>query len=169
MDGKPNGHGIDVFAYLKSSDGWKLAALHNTVVVADDKNDYSKSYPLKGEVTAFPSLLATAIKQKQKYVIQNLFHSGLSPVINLDYGDDFSYFHNSAAGLADRVGRSNYELAYDFSNIKAQLYDQYITVLTMDFTAKVNGELRVSGKQLWLLYATTNSDWRISSMFYHSN
>ena len=168
MDSKANGSGTDVFAYVKARDGWKLAALHNTVVDAGDETDYSTPTRLNTDIRTLPGQLGSAIKNKNRKDIMALFHNPLGQFINLDYGDNFTYFNNSIAGMANRVSRAPYELSYEFSDIEAKVFDQYIAVLTMNYKAKINGEQRASGKQMWFLYATAASDWRIANIIYHS-
>ncbi len=159
-------HGIDVFTYIKTTEGWKFAMLHNTVRLASDSTDYSKPFEFDNKPKDLPEQLQNALNNKDKYGLINLFHSGLGQFFGIkDEFGEFNHFFHTVAGRADYMMRTPATYYYKFSNIKTKIYDQYIAVITLDYNAVINGKDKRSGKKVMFCYATANTGWKISSVY----
>lgn len=163
----PSSFGIDVFTYIKTKNGWKLSALHNTVTIVNDSTDYSSPFKFKNNPEEFPVMLREAISNKDKAEFLALFHSPFSPYLGFksEFNEQFIYPVHSAGGTAERLPRIPASLDVEYGNIKSKIYDNYIAVITMDYKLKVNGKELRNGRQVILLYATAESGWKISGIF----
>ncbi len=169
--GELEGTGLDLFIYIKTSKGWKLAVLHNTVIIASDTTDYSKAPAVEGDLTTIPQKFSNALHNKDRYELAGLFHSYLSPYIT--YKDsmnmDFNYPRHSVGGFIDRITRIGGELRIDFRNIETEIYDNYIATINLDYTLKINEKTIGTGKHTWILYANADHGWKISTIFSSMN
>ena len=158
--------GKDVFAYINTDKGWKFAALHNTVVLKEDTNDYSMSYNLQNKIEDIPQKFSDLVKAGDRYGLLELFHEPLAPYISFKtkFEGEFNYPMHSAGGLITNLTRNDFDISLTFENLETRIIDQYIGIATMDYTFNVNGNTRSSGKHVWVLYATADKGWKISSI-----
>ena len=160
--------GVDVLMYIKTDKGWKIASMHNTVVLNGENKNYSELLKINNNAEELPKQFMDLVEKRDRYKLFELFHTPFAPNISLkeEFKGEFNYPINTAGGLIMYLTRSRRaeNANFIFSNIESTVIDQYITILTMDYSYKVGEQVRSTGKHIWMVYATAQNGWKVSQI-----
>ncbi len=158
--------GKDIFVYVKTTDGWKIAIMHNTLRHANDSTNFSEPFKFNNDPIELPGKLREKLNDKDKFGFAGLFHSGLGQYFTVkDEFGKFNYAYNTVAGVTDNLTRTPATFNFKYSNISTKTYDNYIAIITLDYEVLINGKDKKSGNKVLICYATTYAGWKISSAY----
>ena len=154
--------GEDVFVYLKTFEGWKLAALHNT----DKEINLTVQNPLQvpNNILELPDSLAKAIREKDTEAYDNLFYDSRAYFYDVEgeLQEGYSFVELLKGTYFSKVVGDVNEHNIVFDNVNYEIVDNYIAVLTCDYEYQLAGEMKHSGKQYWVLMGLNESGWKAS-------
>lgn len=154
--------GEDVFVYLKTYDGWKLTALHNT----DKEINLTVQNPLQvpNNILELPDSLAKAIREKDTQAYDNLFYDSRAFCYDVtgELQEGYSFTQLLRGAYFSKIVGDINEHDIIYNNVNYEIVDNYIAVLTCDYEYQIAGEMKHSGKQYWVLMGLTEAGWKAS-------
>jgi len=157
--------GRDMFGYIRTSEGWKLLFLHNTVILANDGNDYSIPIELPNTVEDNLVDFQRYFNNKNGDSIREMFVNQNNQVITFDgeLGSDYQYLENRLSSFANEVNQMGDEINISFGNQQIHYVDDYLASAFFDYIIKNNEEPIEEGRAWMSMLGDMQNGWRISS------
>ena len=167
-DNKASSIGIDVFTYVNTNNGWKLAALNNTVKKPEEDKKKFQYSTLNKPIDVVNKFKESIENGNKGDFIEN-FYKTLSPIIEIENGNvsnTFDAFTQTAASVSDNIFKTNIsDVKYIYKNLETKVYDGIITVITNDFDLQIKGNSIRKGKHLWIIILDEDLKWKVSGLF----
>lgn len=164
VNGNLTASGRDMFGYIRTSSGWKLLYLHNTVVMANDPTDYSTPIPLNNTVDQVLDSLQNRFNRKATS-IGHLFLNSNNLVLSFSdtLSSNFKYNQNQLSDyLSDFVNKPD-DQNLTFSNTEIIYVDDYLATAFCDYQITTQGQITETGKTWLNLFGNMDNGWRITS------
>lgn len=157
--------GRDMFGYIRTSEGWKLLFLHNTVILANDGNDYSIPIELPNTVEGNLVDFQRYFNNKNGDSIREMFVNQNNQVITFDgeLDSDYQYLENRVSSFLNEVNQMGDEINISFGNQQIHYVDHYLASAFFDYIIKNNEEPIEEGRAWMSMLGDMQYGWRISS------
>lgn len=164
VNGNQTSSGRDMFGYIRTSAGWKLLYLHNTVVMANDPNDYSTPIPLSNTVEQVLDSLQSRFNRKATS-IGHLFLNSNNLVLSFSdtLSSDFKYSENQLGDYLSDFVHTPDQQTLTFSNTEIIYVDDYLATVFCDYEITTQGQVTETGKTWLNFFGTVANGWRITS------
>jgi ketosteroid isomerase-like protein len=157
--------GRDLFGYIKTNEGWKLHILHNTIVLANDTNDYSSPFALNNSVDNILDDFISYHNDLDGDALLSLFAESTNQVLSfndlldVNYSVENSYVDQFALDLSNSITERTMQLA----NIEIYYVDDYLATVFCDYTLSFEDDLEENGKAWFTLIGSLNDGWVFTS------
>ena len=156
--------GVDLFFYIKTSEGWKLATTNNTYVLPGDNTDYEAKNPMLEAPSVTLSEFITAFNDKNKDDMYAAFKGNstfivLSAVLSEDYSQSI---HTSNAFI-DCMSEDENSYTLTITNEQVEIQDQYLAEVIADYSITLDNSEVESGKMVLTMIGTPTDGWLISA------
>lgn len=163
IGGNASSSGVDLFLYIHTANGWKLASTTNTYTLTDDDTNYETAFPFTASPATTLENVVTAFNQGNRASFLGHF-KGNSPMILLSgtFAESYSgATHNPAAFIDCAISAAaDYELSV--SNVETEVRDQFLAKVTAQYTISTGGSAVESGTLVMTMIGTPNGGWDIA-------
>ncbi|WP_298556708.1 T9SS type A sorting domain-containing protein [uncultured Algibacter sp.] len=162
----PNGYGIDLFLYTKTTNGWKYATLNNTYSDLNDNFDYS-SLPISNTPLDRLNDVQLMLNQDNGTGFLELFSNTNAPcfTINnpLNTDEPLKY---TVTDFVDLFFSKDFNLSIEIDNSEFEFFDDFLAKSISNFTLKSNTETFAIGKAIATYIATPSEGWKLSALVF---
>lgn len=160
----PIGKGVDLFYYIKTAEGWKLATTNNTYILTGDNTDYEATQPMTTIPISKVQEMVNAFNEEDKDTFLSAFATK-APFIVLSgaLGEDYSNDIHTASAFIDCALNDANDFKLSISNETIEIQDQFLAKVEADYSLSVESGVIESGKMVLTLIGTPQGGWKISA------
>lgn len=157
--------GRDMFGYIRTSEGWKLLFLHNTVVLENDENDYTEPFELSNTVEQELEDFQRHFNNRNGDSIKQMFVSQNNQAISFtgEIDANHQYFEHRITSFAIDITQLEEGVEINFQNIEIHYIDHYLASVFCDYSINSNGETIEEGRAWMSMLGEMQNGWRLSS------
>ena len=158
--------GRDLFGYIKTDNGWKLHYLHNTIVLAEDTNQYLIPFTLPNTINSVIDDFVEYHNDLDGESLSGLFADSHNQIISFNgslsssYNVEDAWVDNFAQVLSNTVTDRFLAL----SNLEIHIVDDYLASVFCDYTLTLENDFIESGQTWFNLIGSVEEGWVLSSV-----
>ena len=164
ISGDTIGSGIDLFFYLKTPAGWKLATTNNTYVLPGDENDYGVSDPMLEEPSVVLNNMLTAFNSKDTTAfLTNFKDESTLYMLSGSITEAFSSDTHTPEAFANCAFDTTNPITLSVIDVAIEVRDHYLATVVTNYAMEQNGVVTQSGELVMTMIGTPSDGWKISA------
>ncbi len=164
VNGNVRATGIDLFFYVNTTRGWKLAVTNNTYLLPDDDTDYAATLPLSATPEDVLINLVDAFNEKDKPGwLRNFKKNATLLVLDSHEVEAFSPGIHGAVRFLECASSEMPGSVLAVENVKSEIQDQYLSLIVGDYSVSGVNDIVNTGQLMLTLIGTPRSGWKVSA------
>lgn len=158
-DYRGHGTGLDLFGYVRTTEGWKLLLLHAT------GDPIFGNANLPNTIDDVLSSLNTTVTAANRDAFIDRFALTSSPFLTLEsnLSEDYSFNKHTVEGYLRMLDGDASSLTIELSNEDIRVEDAYTARVWADYQISRDNTLLESGRALIFMFATGTKGWQVSA------